>query len=80
MIEDLREECEKHGQVTKVVVPRPADTANAAAVFGTNNYGKVVSASGCSHQEHCDPFSSAFFCESLKNLNWKASRSKSTAH
>lgn len=43
---DLQEECEKYGQVTGVVVPRPADPSTAKQVHGTGNYGKV-SARGC---------------------------------
>jgi hypothetical protein len=41
VIEDLRDECAKHGTVTAVTVPRPADKAQAAALFGTANIGKV---------------------------------------
>lgn len=41
MIEDLRDECTKFGAVVAVTVPRPPDAANAAAVFGTGNFGKV---------------------------------------
>jgi hypothetical protein len=38
---DLREECDKYGVVTDVVVPRPDDPKQAAALLGTANYGKV---------------------------------------
>lgn len=41
VIEDLRDECTKFGQVLAVTVPRPPDAANAAAAFGTGNFGKV---------------------------------------
>lgn len=41
MFEDLREECSKYGQVVEVKVPRPANPALSAALFGTDNYGKV---------------------------------------
>lgn len=44
VIEDLRDECAKHGTVTAVTVPRPADKAQAAALFGTANIGKVRAA------------------------------------
>jgi len=41
VIEDLRDECTKFGAVVAVTVPRPPDADNAAAVFGTGNFGKV---------------------------------------
>ena len=41
VFEDLREECSRYGQVVEVKVPRPANPALAAALFGTQNYGKV---------------------------------------
>jgi len=41
VFEDLREECSKYGQVVEVKVPRPANPALAAALFGTQNYGKA---------------------------------------
>lgn len=41
MFEDLREECSKYGQVVEVKVPRPANPALSAALFGTDNYGKA---------------------------------------
>lgn len=43
VIEDLRDECAKHGAVTAVTVPRPADKTQAASLFGSGNYGKVNS-------------------------------------
>ena len=41
VIEDLREECSKYGQVMKVVVPRPPIPQQAHALFNQQNYGKV---------------------------------------
>ena len=41
VIEDLREECSKYGQVMKVVVPRPPIPQHAHALFNQQNYGKV---------------------------------------
>lgn len=41
VIEDLKDECSKFGQVTAVAVPRPPNPAESAAVFGTGNFGKV---------------------------------------
>ncbi|KAK9785344.1 hypothetical protein WJX73_004716 [Symbiochloris irregularis] len=41
VIEDLKEECGKHGPITSVVVPRPPNPAASAAVFGQQNYGKA---------------------------------------
>ena len=42
VIQDLHEECGKHGTITKVHVPRPPNPrVLAASVFGTGNYGKV---------------------------------------
>lgn len=41
IIEDLKEECGKHGTVVKVVVPRPSPPSIAPQVFGTKGYGKV---------------------------------------
>jgi hypothetical protein len=46
VMEDLREECGKYGQVLAVVVPRPTNPATAAASYGANNYGKVWSFRG----------------------------------
>jgi hypothetical protein len=46
VFEDLREECSKYGQVVEVKVPRPANPALSAALFGTDNYGKVRRLSG----------------------------------
>ncbi len=42
VIEDLREECSKYGQVMKVVVPRPPIPQQAHALFNQQNYGKVT--------------------------------------
>lgn len=41
VIEDLREECSKYGQVIKVIVPRPPIPQQAIALFNQQNYGKV---------------------------------------
>lgn len=41
VIEDLREECSKYGQVIKVVVPRPPNPQQAHAFFNQQNFGKV---------------------------------------
>lgn len=41
VIEDLREECSKYGQVLKVVVPRPPVPQQAFSLFNQQNYGKV---------------------------------------
>lgn len=41
VIEDLREECSKYGQVLKVVVPRPPVPQQAYTLFNQQNYGKV---------------------------------------
>ena len=42
VIQDLHEECGKHGAITRVFVPRPPNPSFlAASVFGTSNYGKV---------------------------------------
>eukprot|EP00884_Botryococcus_braunii_P018779 jgi/Botrbrau1/5585/Bobra.97_2s0015.1 len=41
VIEDLKEECGKHGEVVNVVVPRPEDPAARAALFGQYNFGKA---------------------------------------
>lgn len=41
IIEDLKEECGKHGTVVKVVVPRPSPPSIAPQVFGTKGYGKA---------------------------------------
>jgi hypothetical protein len=43
---DLQEECEKHGKVYEVKIPRPADPATSQQVFGSNNYGKASEACG----------------------------------
>lgn len=41
VIEDLKDECSKHGEVYEVKVPRPKDPRSAHQTFGTANYGKV---------------------------------------
>jgi len=38
---DLKEECEKYGEVREVVVPRPAEPKMAEQLMGTGNFGKV---------------------------------------
>jgi hypothetical protein len=43
---DLRDECEKYGVVTDVLVPRPDQPQLAAALMGTGNYGKVRGGGG----------------------------------
>lgn len=48
VIEDLREECSKYGQVMKVVVPRPPVPQQAHALFNQQNYGKVNCSITCS--------------------------------
>ena len=45
VIEDLKEECSKYGQVLKVVVPRPPVPQQAYNLFNQQNYGKVCQAS-----------------------------------
>jgi len=40
VIEDLRDECGKYGQIVAVTVPRPANPAESASLFGTRNFGK----------------------------------------
>ena len=42
VIEDLRDECSKHGAVQQVVVPRPTDPATSAAVCGQGTVGEVA--------------------------------------
>ena len=42
VILDLQEECGKYGMVESVKVPRPALPAQAPALFGTSNFGKVM--------------------------------------
>ena len=55
VIQDLAEECGKYGVVTKVLVPRPPVPAQAPAVFGSNNYGKVRGLCLCRlSRYHCD--------------------------
>ena len=41
VIEDLKEECGKHGTVTQVFIPRPVEPAASATLINTANYGKV---------------------------------------
>lgn len=41
MLLDLKEECEKYGEVREVVVPRPADPKMSEQLMGTGNFGKV---------------------------------------
>lgn len=41
VFQDITEECNKFGTVLRVVVPRPADSAQAAEVMGTEMYGKA---------------------------------------
>lgn len=41
MCDDLRGECERHGAVAALKVPRPANPAEAAALIHTGPYGKV---------------------------------------
>lgn len=40
VIEDLKDECSKFGEVISVSVPRPGDPSTSAAVFNTGNFGK----------------------------------------
>lgn len=52
---DLREECEKYGSVSDVVVPRPAEPSRAKELWGTANYGKVGESGvggGCHNSTH----------------------------
>ena len=50
VIQDLHEECGKHGAITRVFVPRPPNPSFlAASVFGTGNYGKVLVRTVASH-------------------------------
>lgn len=41
VIEDLKDECSKFGEVVAVSVPRPGDPSTSTAVFNTGNFGKV---------------------------------------
>lgn len=43
VIEDLNEECGKHGAIMRVHVPRPPNPEQSASLMGVNNYGKVCS-------------------------------------
>lgn len=49
---DLREECEKYGSVSDVVVPRPAEPSRAKELWGTANYGKVGESGWGASQQH----------------------------
>lgn len=40
VLEDLKDECSKFGDVVAISVPRPADPSTSAAVFNTGSFGK----------------------------------------
>ena len=41
IIDDLKEECSKFGQLLHIVVPRPVDPSQSASLIGQGFYGKV---------------------------------------
>ena len=41
VLEDVRDECGRHGAVVAVKVPRPPQPELSAQMFNTGNYGKV---------------------------------------
>ncbi|KAL0024901.1 hypothetical protein WJX77_001165 [Trebouxia sp. C0004] len=72
VIEDLREECSKYGQVMKVVVPRPPIPQQAHALFNQQNFGKAFAqfANPLSAQAAKDAIHGRLFAGSTVEVNY----------